>query len=1781
MKASTGYVIQSVTYEASSTGNYVTYAKEAGATPQVTPTVSGKNVTWSFGDNSEVTEFTFRPASQTRCNSITITYKSTGGTTPVDSRTDVVLSFPNNSYTATMGTTFTAPTLTVDPAAAASDVNYNSSKTSVATVGDDGSITLISAGTTTITASITNSETYKDAIASYTLTVDPKPLAINPKNVNSNYFVKITDVASLEDGDAILIVNEEASKAMGTTQNTNNRSGADVTIAGNSINIPDENVQKIILVKEGNYFYFYTGDDNEGKNLFLYAASGSANQLKTAAITTAGDNAKATITFKDGNATIFFQGTNTRNIIKYNNAQNNGNLFSCYASSSTMKDVQIYKEVPAVAKIGNTSYASLKEAVDAANANDVITLIADDKVSLTTVGSEVTISKPLTITGEVDENGKPKYTIFGNANGALNNNSFNDLFLSCNTGTVTVSNVKFDGFGNEISSVMGHSPLFIGSKNNNAVIENVYFSNLNCEGIHINGGTFTINNCNIDCSKTTNSIFTKGICVVNEAQGSITNTTITGVDCDDANDTSAAIELQGSGNIIINGCTIQTNTIGIATTPVQDLTAGTSQVTVSNCTIESPNIAVYSNGEKGASTSILSGFYSGLLMAGDNDEGLSISGGYFDDTIEPSYCANGFIPSENTDEATKVQYPYTVKEGSYVAEVGGVKYESFTEAVAALTEDNNTITLLAAVEDAYTLAEGQTLNVILGENTLTVLAPEGYLLKTSVADGVTTYSYAAPVAKIGDTMYASLVEAVAAVPAGEETTITMIADETIVGNAGVMIPVGKNIVLDLNGKTITLNIAEAKASQLITNRGTLTITDSSEEQTGKLTNAADESLPVGTWPELNFATNIITNSGTLNVQGGTIQNNAKGSICYAVDNNNTSYDAILNIQGGYLTSVGTVIRQFCNSTTKQNVLNISGGTVETNGYAALWTQLPGSTGQKKLATLNITGGVIKGSSYAWYDYSDGDSFDAVNYSITGGELYGYLYSYAVANGVKPGFVTGGLFSKDVSNCCAEGLACVVSEENPGMYEIGPAEVYYSWEQNGTMVGEYCTFAAPFVNGWLCDGEFITLQKNITLTEDIVCQLAEGSFTLTQGEFSIAKGDYSVSLLPNVSVLTNKQTDIFSAAEAGYVIEETEVDGGYKYTAVEVTLAAPIIFHDGGEYEGARKVAMAGQGTIKYTLNGGAEQTYSAPINVSETTTITAWTESNGVKSDEVSKTFTIAAATAGPAVEDNYYTIKNNGNNKYVNIAGRKTVTFVDETATAAGTVIRVKANDKGQVQILRSQGVDIPGYAEKAMNYVPKIVELIVDKLHAEGSGELLGENGLDAIMAKFKESFDYHLYLEEANGGYRIYGRTPSMQPVVDFYAENKANVDAKLPGLEAFINSAIEKVLQKTNGSGASILVPFSLQTVWEKMGSTLTKPEDEASTAKFYEEVLSSEANVWNFAYETAMIYWTKLKDHDKFKENLNKLGDYAKYIDKVENIRPNFKYYIVQKDNQLDFISQGNSELNAAFTTWTLAERTDFSVAFPEDNLLNGKYYTTLYTDFAYTLPEGVKAYKVTKVSKAGVAVKKELTTVPAQTPVLLEAESAESQTLTLSTEEGTAPTDNLLKGADFLINEYTIKTAQIESLFDLAKEMLGESAYETYMKEYEHLMLRNSGTVNNKYFFGLDQTDLKSVENVRMLNLNDAGEKLGFYSNWTELEANRAFIVDSNDPVKLFLRGDVNRDGEVDINDATATVDIVLGKATLETHSDVYDFEAADANENGAITIDDVVTIVNMVLGKQ
>ncbi len=561
-------------------------------------------------------------------------------------------------------------------------------------------------------------------------------------------------------------------------------------------------------------------------------------------------------------------------------------------------------------------------------------------------------------------------------------------------------------------------------------------------------------------------------------------------------------------------------------------------------------------------------------------------------------------------------------------------------------------------------------------------------------------------------------------------------------------------------------------------------------------------------------------------------------------------------------------------------------------------------------------------------------------------------------------------------------------------------------------------------------------------------------------------------------------------------------------------------------------------------------------------------------------------------VTDGYYNIITS-DGKYVNVAGRKTVNFVSATdaKTKAGTVIRVetKTNSNGQVvEILRSQGVDIPGYAERAMNYVPKIVQLVVNKLHAAGSGEILGTDGLKAIMDKFNASFDYHLYLESAGSNtYRIYGKTPSMQPVVEFYAENKAKVDAKLPKLEKFINDAIQKVLKKTGGSGASVLVPFSLHTVWQKMGGNLTEPKDDASIAKFYNEVLTNKDNVWNFAYQTAMIYWGNLKKHPKYETDIKpKLGEYAKYIDKVENIRPDFKYYIVPGTSTLDIISEGNTKIKDKdlSTAWTLQPCTEFNVNFPEANKRGDKYYTTLYTDFAYTLPEGVTAMKVTAVSEAGVAKTEEISdTIPAQTPILLVSTVAGDQTLAPTTSAGSAVTGNLLKGPDYLINTYGIKTAQVESLFSFAKDMFGESFYNNYIAEYEHLMARNAGTVNNKYFFGLTEGDLnlctygsKNDCVVRSLDVDENNKNLAFRDHWT-VAANKAFLVsEEHDVIKLSLKGDINMDGLVNVSDVTTLVDYIL-----ERNPSPCDVDACDVNEDGNINVSDVTTLVDIILERQ
>ena len=86
---------------------------------------------------------------------------------------------------------------------------------------------------------------------------------------------------------------------------------------------------------------------------------------------------------------------------------------------------------------------------------------------------------------------------------------------------------------------------------------------------------------------------------------------------------------------------------------------------------------------------------------------------------------------------------------------------------------------------------------------------------------------------------------------------------------------------------------------------------------------------------------------------------------------------------------------------------------------------------------------------------------------------------------------------------------VISDEKEQPIDLYPvnftSEIYYYWFANGVEAGENCNLIQPYANGWLSDGEFIRVKKDITLKSNIETKLASGtSYTLTFGEYNISE-----------------------------------------------------------------------------------------------------------------------------------------------------------------------------------------------------------------------------------------------------------------------------------------------------------------------------------------------------------------------------------------------------------------------------------------------------------------------------------------------------------------------------------------------------------------------------------------------------------------------------------------------------------------------------------------------------
>ena len=302
-------------------------------------------------------------------------YMEYDGEVPIEKQ-DVTMSFSSTSATATLGKTFTSPTLTTTPASL--PVTYSSSNADVAIVDTStGAVTLVAKGTTTITASFAGNDNYNSGSASYTLTVQGPTTA-------TNRYELVTDASTLMAGDSIIVVCGTGSyrRIMANSTNKDNyRNANEFTFNDDNTITPSSNDAIVVLGGQAGAWTLYVANGSEMG--FLSAASNTSNYMKT--VQTVDESAQASIQISSGNATIQFKGSYSKNKLLYNTSSPR---FSCYSGTSTnVIYPQIYRQVKQeissgdVNKDGDVSIADITALVNIVLGQDTDEVLYDHKAA--------------------------------------------------------------------------------------------------------------------------------------------------------------------------------------------------------------------------------------------------------------------------------------------------------------------------------------------------------------------------------------------------------------------------------------------------------------------------------------------------------------------------------------------------------------------------------------------------------------------------------------------------------------------------------------------------------------------------------------------------------------------------------------------------------------------------------------------------------------------------------------------------------------------------------------------------------------------------------------------------------------------------------------------------------------------------------------------------------------------------------------------------------------------------------------------------------------------------------------------------------------------------------------------------------------------------------------------------------------------------------------------------------------------------------------------------------
>lgn len=323
-------------------------------------------------------------------------------------------------------------------------------------------------------------------------------------------------------------------------------------------------------------------------------------------------------------------------------------MLTVFGLSMSVSTAKIAKadDTTAVAKIGETKYAKLSDAVTAAAEGDTVTLLADASEDVV-VDKNITLDLGgKTLTGT--NTGNATLTIAKGATATVKNGSVkgtSSFYNIQNNGTATFESLTATAGNTDSSMIDNYGTLTITS--------GVYSGGLNVvkseedSKLTINGGKFTLD---YSTNGYTGVIFAYG------------DTTITG------------------GEFIqsLTTCRNWDHPQVVATGVVEGHTAIT-RVTGGSFTNACSGEGIFRGVGKGTSNN------------------FKVSGGTFNKSVPDSYFADGFIPTQNSDGTFGVK-------AAYVAEVKGVKYETLQAAIDAAAR-KAIVTLLADTRENVTITQ--------------------------------------------------------------------------------------------------------------------------------------------------------------------------------------------------------------------------------------------------------------------------------------------------------------------------------------------------------------------------------------------------------------------------------------------------------------------------------------------------------------------------------------------------------------------------------------------------------------------------------------------------------------------------------------------------------------------------------------------------------------------------------------------------------------------------------------------------------------------------------------------------------------------------------------------------------------------------------------------------------------------------------------------------------------------------------------------------------------------